>query len=138
MLRNRGLDVIPAEVGFRRHQVAAKVPAAESSGRIDQACQYQNPCKEEMKGPVPYRGTDDERNRQVNERPGSDTTGFSPVQARMRDENADAAGKQADNATDANPVGHTNKYGVRRRPPFVRHVDHSEVRTDSTASDRAG
>ena len=96
------------------------------------------PCKEEMKGPVPYRGTDDERNRQVNERPGSDTARFSPVQARMRDENADAADKQADNGADDNPVGHTNKYGVRRRSPFVRHVDHSEVPTDSTASDRAG
>jgi hypothetical protein len=52
----------------------------------------------------------------------------------MRDENADTADKQANDAQDNDPVGDTNESGVTRRLLFVRHVGGSGVlRVDSKA-----
>src|SRR5262245_16132587 len=114
MLRHYAGDAAPTEVGFRRQQIPAEVLRDEAACYISQSRQDQHPCKKEMKRPHPDRGTDDKRNRKINEGRGFETAGFAPVQARVRYENACAADKQANYAEHVDPVRDTNERDMAR------------------------
>src|SRR5262245_29042610 len=109
MLRHYAGDAAPTEVGFRRQQILSEVLRDEAACYISQSRQDQHPCKKEMKRPHPDRGTDDKRNRKINERRGFETADYAPVQARVRYENACAADKQTNCAEHVDPVSDTNE-----------------------------
>src|SRR6516164_10053111 len=114
MLRHCTGDAAPAEVGFLRQEILAEVLRDEAACYISQARQDQHPGKKEMIRPHPDRGTDDKRNRKINEGQGFETAGFAPVQAWERYENACTADKQANYADHVDPVRDTNERDMAR------------------------
>src|ERR1043166_8534628 len=91
-------DLLPAKADLRWKSIV----------NVRQAGQNQNPRKEEMIRTVPYRGADDKRNRKIDEGRSPKSTRFTPVQARVRNENPCAADKQANHAQPDHPVRDTN------------------------------
>src|SRR5271169_3986957 len=115
MIRQHAQDSLPAEIPLGGQKVIPEVPGGATSDDIGEPSENQNPCRKEMNGPVPDRGTDDKWNGKIDQGRGIEVAGFAPVQARVGYENTDAARKQGKYAERGDPMGDADNQETARR-----------------------
>src|ERR1044071_1594041 len=90
---------LPVERAFSRREVFLKMPAGESRGHVEEAREDADPGRLEMQVASPAGGpSEHEGQRQIEERWSPYAAGFAPIEARVRQDDAETADQECDEA----------------------------------------